>query len=93
MVCVDQIKNPLVKQRVQDVNQVFVNYHNHYNVTSGLNTLAFTVLPSLKREKAELQKQLVLNGSEFLHQRLFGIDSSIIYIEGLINELEKGDMS
>lgn len=87
-----QFQNPLIEQRIQDMNQVFQHYNEHYNVTSGLNTLAFTVLPNLKKEKAELQKQLVLNGSDFLHQRLFGIDSSIIYIESLIDELKKGDM-
>lgn len=89
----NNFQNPLIKQRIKDMNQVFVNYDEHYNITSGLNTLSFTVLPNLKKEKVELQKQLLLNGSEFLHQRLFGIDSAIIYIESLINELKKGDMS
>lgn len=81
----------LVNERLSEMNRVFIHYSNHYNVTSGLNNLKHYVLPSLEKEHDRLKEALTDTPSELLNQRLFGIESSIYYINLLIATIEQED--
>lgn len=79
----------LIRNRSYEMNELFNDYNNHFDETSGLNILRNEVLPDLITMQSELKSQLAFNNSESLHKRLFGVESAIIYLKGLIYEIEQ----
>lgn len=79
----------LIRNRLHEMIELFDDYNNHFDETSGLNILKNEVLPNLIIMRSELKYQLEFNDSELLHKRLFGIESAIIYLKSLIYEIEQ----
>lgn len=79
----------LIQNRSHEMNELFIDYNNHFDETSGLNILRNEILPNLTIMQSELKSQLAFNDSELLYKRLSGVESAIIYLKSLIYEIEQ----